>query len=103
MQNSNSIKRPLEWLDAEAVEVTTIAEVTIIVEATEEAIKVAANIGAAIKEATVVVVEVMAVVVDTAGAVTIIQVATMVSTEGLHVMVITTEVEGRGNYGERGQ
>ena len=35
----------------------------------------------------------MAVVVVTAGAVTIIQVATMVSTEGLLVMVITTEVD----------
>merc|ERR1712200_208355 len=92
-QNSNSIKRPLEWLDAEAVEAITIAEVTIIVEVTEEAIKVAANIGAAIKGAAVVVVEVMAVVVVTAGAVTIIQVATMVSTEGLLVMVITTEVD----------
>merc|ERR1712062_752798 len=68
MQNSNSIKRPLEWLDAEAVEATTIAEVTIIVEVT----------AAATKEAAVVVVEVMAVVVVTAGAVTIIQVATMV-------------------------
>merc|ERR1712156_1106925 len=93
MQNSNSIKRPLEWLDVEAEEAITIAEVTIIVVVTEEAIKVAANIGAAIKEAAVVVVEVMAVVVVTAGAVTIIQVATMVSTEGLLVMVITTEVD----------
>merc|ERR1712053_43159 len=87
MQNLNSIKRPLEWLDAEAVEATTIAEVTIIVEVTAVAIKVAANIGAATKEAAV------AVVVVTAGAVTIIQVATMVSTEGLLVMVITTEVD----------
>lgn len=93
MQNSNSIKKPLEWLDVEAVEATTIEEVTIIVEATAAAIKVAANIGAATKEAAVVVVEVMAVVVVTAGAVTIIQVATMVSTEGLLVMVITTEVD----------
>merc|ERR1712156_299634 len=87
MQNSNSIKRPLEWLDVEAEEAITIAEVTIIVAVTEEAIKVAANIGAATKEA------VMAVVVVTAGAVTIIQVATMASTEGLLVMVITTEVD----------
>merc|ERR1712142_1326435 len=47
MQNSNSIKKPLEWL---AVEATTIEEVTIIVEATAAAIKVAANIGAATKE-----------------------------------------------------
>merc|ERR1712039_525947 len=93
MQNSNSIKRPLEWLDVEVVEDITIAEVTIIVVVTEEAIKVAANIGAVIKEAAVVVVEVMAVVVVTVGAVTIIQVATMVSTEGLLVMVITTEVD----------
>merc|ERR1712173_450882 len=82
MQNSNSIKKPLEWLDVEAVEATTIEEVTIIVEATAAAIKVAANIGAATKEAAVVVVEVMAV-----------EVATMVSTEGLLVMVITTEVD----------
>ena len=58
MQNSNSIKRPLEWLDVEAEEATTIAEVTIIVEVIVEAIKVAANIGAAIKEAAVVVAEV---------------------------------------------
>ena len=58
MQNSNSIKRPLEWLDVEAEEATTIAEVTIIVEVTAEAIKVVANIGAATKEAAVVVVEV---------------------------------------------
>ena len=58
MQNSNSIKKPLEWLDVEAVEATTIVEVTIIVEVTVVAIKVAANIEAAIKEAAVVVVEV---------------------------------------------
>jgi len=56
------------------------------------AIKVAANIEAAIKEAAVVVVEVTVAVVVTAGAVTIIQVAIMVSTEGLLVMVIITEV-----------
>lgn len=93
MQNSNSIKRPLEWLDAEAVEAITIAEVTIIVVVTAAAIKVAANIGAATKEAAVVVVEVMAVVVVTVGAVTIIQVATMASTEGLLVMEIITGVD----------
>jgi len=75
------------------VEAITIAEVTIIAEDTAAAIKVAANIGAVIKEAAVVVVEVMAVVVVTAGAVTIIQGATMASTEGLLVMEIITGVD----------